>query len=107
MRLATLTALAMLLSAACASSGGAAPAFPKPYIDPSSSRPVAVFDEVKCEAVWSMALRQGDTLSADEAAPFIANFEMVDTSGDGKITQDELREGCKKGLVREHPYSGQ
>jgi Ca2+-binding EF-hand superfamily protein len=53
--------------------------------------------------VWSLTEREGDTLSQDKAAPFIVNFEMVDTDKDGKITEDEFLEGCKQGLVQEQP----
>lgn len=49
---------------------------------------------------WSMTETEGDTLSQDKAAPFIVNFKMVDTNSDGKITEDEFKEGCKKGLVQ-------
>ena len=48
-----------------------------------------------------MTQRDGDTLSGDQAAPFIVNFSMVDADGDGKITQSEFEDGCKKGLVQE------
>jgi hypothetical protein len=40
-------------------------------------------------------------LSEGKAAPFIVNFKMVDANNDGKITQDEFQDGCKKGLVQE------
>jgi hypothetical protein len=40
---------------------------------------------------------------ADKAAPFVVNFEMVDTDKDGKVTQAEFKEGCKKGWIQEQP----
>jgi hypothetical protein len=46
-----------------------------------------------------MTGRQGDALVADKAAPFIVNFEMVDTNKDGKVTEDEFKQGCKNGWV--------
>ncbi len=48
-----------------------------------------------------MSQREGDTLVKGKAAPFIVNFEMVDADGDGKVTQDEFKKGCGKGLVQE------
>ena len=48
-----------------------------------------------------MTEREGDTLSEGKAAPFIVSFKMVDTNSDGKITQHEFKEGCKKGLIQE------
>jgi Ca2+-binding EF-hand superfamily protein len=50
-----------------------------------------------------MTERQGDILSKDKATPFIVNFEMVDTNKDGKISQDEFKEGCKNGWVQWEP----
>jgi hypothetical protein len=61
---------------------------------PFSTRP-------NVRACGALTERQGDTLSQDKAAPFIVNFEMVDTNKDGKVTEDEFMEGCKKGLVQE------
>jgi Ca2+-binding EF-hand superfamily protein len=31
--------------------------------------------------------------------PYIVNFKMVDVDGDGKITADEFKAACGKGLV--------
>jgi len=101
MKLATSAALIVLLAAGTAYAGAGAPTPPKPEGGPPSGRPGAVLDEGKCKTVWSMTARQGDTLSQDKAAPFIVNFQMVDTNNDGKVTQDEFLEGCKKGLVQE------
>ena len=100
MKLATCAALAVLLAAGPAFAGAGAPVPPKPEGGPPSGRPGPVLDEAKCKTVWSLTERQGDTLSQDKAAPFIVNFQMVDTNNDGKVTQDEFLEGCKKGLVQ-------
>ena len=34
------------------------------------------------------------------AVPYIVNFSMVDGDGDGKITADEFKAGCAKGMVK-------
>jgi EF hand len=101
MKPATFAALTMLLVASSAFAGGGAPVPEKPEGGPPSGRPGAILDDAKCEAVWSMTERQGDTLSEGKAAPFIVNFKIVDANNDGKITRDEFKEGCKKGLVQE------
>src|ERR1043165_8615446 len=101
MKLATCAALSVLLAAGPAFAGAGAPVPPKPEGGPPSGRPGQVLDEAKCKTVWSMTERQGDTLPQDKAAPFIVNFQMVDTNNDGKVTQGEFLEGCKKGLVQE------
>ena len=36
----------------------------------------------------------------DQAVPYIVNFTMVDGDGDGKITADEFKAGCAKGMVK-------
>jgi EF hand domain-containing protein len=101
MKLATFAVLTIVLSASSAFAGAGAPVPEKPEGGPPSGRPGAILDDAKCEAVWSMTQREGDTLSEGKAAPFIVNFKMVDTNNDGKITHDEFKEGCKKGLVQE------
>jgi Ca2+-binding EF-hand superfamily protein len=47
-----------------------------------------------------MASPNGATISQDQAAPYIVNFQMVDVDGDGKITADEFNAACGKGLVK-------
>jgi hypothetical protein len=101
MKLATFATLAILLSTGSAYAGAGAPVPEKPEGGPPSGRPGAVLDDAKCKAVWGLTERQGDMLAQDKAAPFIVNFEMVDADKDGKVTQEEFSEGCKKGLVQE------
>ena len=43
-----------------------------------------------------MASPNGATISQ----PYIVNFTMVDGDGDGKITADEFKAGCAKGMVK-------
>jgi hypothetical protein len=105
MRLVTLTSALVLLSASYALAGPGA-GEPKQPADPSSGRPAAILDESKCASVWSMTQRDGDTLSEGHAAPFVVNFKMVDADSDGKITEAEFKEGCKKGLVQEASAEG-
>jgi len=105
MRLATLTSVVFLLSAGPALAGpGAGP--PKEPADPPSGRPAAILDDAKCANVWSLTQREGDTLSEGQAAPFIVNFKLVDVDGNGKITEAEFKDGCKKGLVQEASAEG-
>jgi hypothetical protein len=100
MKLATVTALATLLSAGYAFAGGGAPVPPVPEGGAPSGRPSAVLDEAKCDSIWNMTEREGDILSEGKAAPFIVNFKMVDSDRDGWITQDEFKQGCKNGWVK-------
>lgn len=100
MRVSTLAALAVILSAGTAFAGGGAPVPETPEGGPPSGRPSAVLDDAKCEELWSMTERDGDTLSEGKAARFVVNFQMVDTDKDGSISQDEFKEGCKKGLIQ-------
>ena len=93
MKLATLTSVALLLSAGCALAQGTPNTM-------TSGRPSAVLDDAQCQAVWTMASPNGATLSKDQAVPYIVNFTMVDVDGDGNITPDEFKAACGKGLVK-------
>ena len=66
----------------------------------TSGRPSAVLDDAQCQAVWQMASPNGATISQDQAVPYIVNFQLVDGDGDGKISADEFKTGCGKGLVK-------
>jgi hypothetical protein len=92
-RLATLTSAALLLTSACALAQGTANTM-------TSGRPSAVLDDAQCQTVWKMASPNGATISQDQAAPYIVNFQMVDVDGDGKITADEFNAACGNGLVK-------
>jgi hypothetical protein len=101
MRIVAVACLTFLFSAGTALAGAGAPVPEKPEGGPPSGRPGAILDDTKCKAVWGMTEREGDVLVADKAAPFIVNFEMVDTNKDGKVSQDEFTQGCKNGWVQE------
>jgi len=101
MRTVTVASMIFSLSVGVALAGAGAPVPAKPEGGPPSGRPGAILDDTKCKAVWGMTEREGDVLVADKAAPFIVNFEMVDTNKDGKVSQDEFTQGCKNGWVQE------
>jgi hypothetical protein len=60
----------------------------------------APIDAETCKAAWTLASPNGDTISQGEAVPYVVNFSMVDTDGDGKISADEFSKGCKQGLIK-------
>jgi hypothetical protein len=91
--LTTLTLAAMLLGSAPAWAGAGAPVPKTPEGGPSSGRPSAVLDDAQCSSAWEKA--EGD------AAPYLLNFELVDTNNDSKISETEFKAGCKKGWVQE------
>ena len=93
MRLATLTSVALLLSASCALAQGTSNTM-------TSGRPSAVLDDATCQTIWKMASPNGATISRDQAVPYIVNFQMVDVNGDGQITADEFKAACGKGMVK-------
>ena len=100
MKLATFTALAVLVSAGYAYAGAGAPVPAGSQKDAPSGRPSAVLDSTQCQSVWKLASPNGDTLSKDKAVPYVVNFEMVDSSKDGKISADEFTAGCSKGWIQ-------
>ncbi|XSG82985.1 MAG: hypothetical protein ACPW61_04190 [Methyloligella sp. ZOD6] len=66
----------------------------------ADSTPGKALDDDKCQAVWDMTERDGDTLSKDKAVDFVVNYEMVDTDGSGDISADEFKNGCKQGWIK-------
>jgi sporulation protein YlmC with PRC-barrel domain len=91
MRLALIPCALFFLTAGQAMAGAGEPT------EPTS----AVLDEAKCASVWSLTEKEGDTLSEAKATPFVINFKLVDANADGKISETEFKDGCKKGLVKE------
>jgi hypothetical protein len=106
MRLAILSIVAFVFSTGVAFAGPGS-GEPKQPADPPSGRPAAILDDAKCGSAWSGAQKTGDALSEGQAAPFITNFKLVDADADGKISEAEFKEGCKKGLVQEAAASQQ
>jgi hypothetical protein len=100
MKLPTFTAVAVLLSAGYAFAGAGAPVPEGSQSGEPSGRPSAVLDDAACQNVWKMASPNGDTMSGDKVAPFIVNFQMVDTDKDGKISAAEFKTGCGKGWIQ-------
>jgi hypothetical protein len=99
MKLITLTTATILLSSTYVLAGPGAPPPEGSQKDPPSGRPGKVLSEAECTKAWETAGPDGDALSKEKALPFIVNFQMVDTSDDAKISQEEWKEGCKKGWV--------
>ena len=105
MKLAAMTSVVFLLSAGYVLAGPGA-GEPKKQADPASGRPSAMLDDAKCASVWNLSERDGETLSEGKAAPFVVNFKLVDANADGKISEAEFKDGCKKGLVQEAAAEG-
>jgi hypothetical protein len=91
MRLATLTRVTVLLGTGFLLAAAAQAADEKG----------APLDDAKCQAAWTMASPNGDTLSKDQVVPYVLNYTMVDTDGDGKVTADEFKSGCGAGYVKD------
>jgi hypothetical protein len=100
MKLATFTAVAVLMSAGYAFAGGGAPVPEGSQNNPDSGRPGAVLNDTQCQDVWKMASPDGDTLAGDKAVPYIVNFQMVDTDKNGTISAAEFKTGCTKGWIQ-------
>lgn len=99
-KLATLTSLALLLSAGIASAQSAM----------TSGLPSAVLTPDQCNEVWSKVATRGDVLAQADTAPDVVNlaqvdtdFAQVDTNNDGTVDKEEFQAACAKGLVHEPP----
>jgi len=96
MRIVTVSALALMLSA-----GYALAADPSsPSASPSAGHPNAVLNDSQCQSLWSQAASSGDSLSSDQANAYITDFKRADVNSDGKISQLEFTNACKLGLVQ-------
>jgi len=87
MKLTTLASTVALVTVGLAFSGVAQAA--KDSLDPS-----------QCNAAWSMASPNGETLSEGKAVDYVIDFTMVDSNQDGQISQDEFNKACSNGLVK-------
>jgi hypothetical protein len=104
MKLATLTCLALLLTAGYAfavepskPSAAGAP----PTASPSTSGgPTAILEDAKCLDIWAKAVGGGKSLSYQKAGPYIKNLKLADPDNDNEISKTEFMDACKKGLVQ-------
>jgi hypothetical protein len=54
-------------------------------------------DNAGCQTAWTIASPNGATLSKDAAVPYIVDFTLVDTNGDGAIDANEFNAACLGG----------
>ena len=72
---------------------------------PKSGHPT-VLTAAECNGIWHDAVSGDDFLTRDKAAGYVSDFAKHDANRDGKISQAEFKQACKKGLVRaEHAES--
>lgn len=101
MKTVSTTFLIAVLASSPAFAGAGAPVPKKTEGGPPSGRPGEILDDAKCDTVWKSVAKSSDALTSDEAGPVLVNFKDVDSDGDGKVTQAEFKDGCKKGIVQE------
>jgi hypothetical protein len=54
----------------------------------------------KCNAAWTMASPNGDTIAKGADVPFVLDFMMVDSNNDAAIQADEFNKACSAGKVQ-------
>ena len=54
----------------------------------------------KCNAAWTMASPNGDTIAKGADVPFVLDFTMVDSNSDAAIQADEFNKACSAGKVK-------
>lgn len=64
-----------------------------------AGRPGAILSESECTTLWNQAAGRMD-LTAEQAKPYVTNFEQVDANSDKKIDNKEFQAGCKMGFVQ-------
>jgi EF hand len=94
MKAVIITTLGLLLS-----SGLAYAADTQSPSGPTSGHPTVLTD-TECNGVWMDAVSGGDVLTGDKAGGYISDFKQADADQDGKISQTEFKEACKKGLIK-------
>jgi hypothetical protein len=92
MKLLFMTSMAILFTGTCA--------LAEPM---TSGRPTAVLNNAQCQDVWAKVHKDGDSLLQEKARPWIVNFKLVDSDGDGKVSHDEFTFACGKGMVDPNP----
>ena len=105
MKAVIITTLGLLLSSGLAYAADNPPVQGQSPSGPTSGHPTVLTD-TECNGVWMDAASGGDVLTGDKAGGYISDFKQADADQDGKISQTEFKEACKKGLIKpEHAES--
>jgi EF hand domain-containing protein len=105
MKAVIITTLGLLLSSGLAYAADNPPLQGQSPSGPTSGHPTVLTD-TECNGVWMDAASGGDVLTGDKAGGYISDFKQADADQDGKISQTEFKEACKKGLIKpEHAES--
>ena len=105
MKAVIITTLGLLLSSGLAYAADNPPLQSQSPSGPTSGHPTVLTD-TECNGVWMDAASGGDVLTGDKAGGYISDFKQADADQDGKISQTEFKEACKKGLIKpEHAES--
>jgi hypothetical protein len=67
----------------------------------NADRPGPPLDYATCRAAWKMASLHGDALSKDKVAPYVVDVTPLDVNLDGKISEDEFKDGCQGGWIKD------
>jgi hypothetical protein len=92
MRLQILSSAVLLIGVGCVVAGQAQAG--------AGNGPGPLLNEDTCTAIWTMLSPNGATLSNDQVVPYVQNFNMVDTTGDGSIDAGEFQAGCQAGWLK-------
>jgi hypothetical protein len=56
-------------------------------------------DKTACQAVWVEATEGDKDLTEEKADKYVVKFTLVDTNGDGRISDVEWKNACTAGLI--------
>ena len=57
-------------------------------------------DDAACDAAWTLASPNGETMSKGDITPYVIDYTMVDSDADGKVSAEEFKKGCAAGAVK-------
>ena len=56
-------------------------------------------DDAKCKEAWAQASPDGNAILPEQAAPYVADYNIVDMGGDGSISWEEFETACIDGMM--------
>jgi hypothetical protein len=56
-------------------------------------------DDAKCKEAWAQASPDGNAILPEQAAPYVADYNIVDMGGDGSISWEAFQTACVDAMM--------